>query len=230
MTKSRHLLPPRRRWTDAELDVLRAQFADNRTDDLAKTLGRSYAAVAGKAAHLGLRKSTAYLASPAAHRLDGLKGMGTRFQPGVPSWSKGTKGRVGVQPGCRATQFKPGRLPHEARNYLPIGSLRITHDGYLERKVTDDPKLAPARRWTAVHRLVWEAEHGPTPRGQVVVFKVGRRTTDEAQITLDAVECITRAQLMKRNTFHNWPAPLPQLVQLSGALTRQIRKREKAEA
>jgi hypothetical protein len=153
--------------------------------------------------------------------------MGTRFRPGHTTWNKGTKGLVGVQEACRATQFKPGRPACEARNYRSIGSVRINGDGYLERKITDDPQIAPARRWVAVHRLVWEAAHGPMPEGHVVVFREGKRTTDIAQLTVDAVELVSRKELMSRNTLHNLPKPIAELIQLRGALNRQINRKAK---
>lgn len=206
---------------------MRREFSDRRTDDIAAQLGRSYSTVAQKAVSLRLRKSPEYLASPDAHRLDGKKGAGTRFKPGHKSWNKGKKGLTGVQEACRATQFKKGRPASEARNYLPIGSLRINADGYLERKVTDDPALVPARRWTAVHRLVWEAANGPTPAGHVVVFRPGQRTNEVEKITLEVLELVSRGELMKRNTVHNLPKPLAELVQLRGALNRQINRKAK---
>lgn len=218
----------RRPWTDAEVALLRWGFADSRTDDLALTLGRSYSTVAQKAAKLGLRKSAAYLASPEAHRLDGVKGMSTRIQPGSTPWNKGRPGSTGTQPGCRATQFKKGRPAQEARNYVPIGSLRICADGYLERKLTDDPGIVPARRWVAVHRTVWEAAHGSVPAGHIVVFRPGRKTTDLEKITLDALELLTRAENMRRNSVHSkYPPEVARLVQLRGALTRQINRKAK---
>lgn len=213
----------RRPWTAAEVALLRWGFADSRTDDMAAALGRSYSTVAQKAARLGLRKSADYLASPEAHRLDGRKGSGTRFAPGLVPWNKGKPGTTGTQDGCRATQFKPGRLASEARNYVPIGTERLTKDGYLERKVTDDPRLQPARRWIAVHRLVWEAAHGPVPPGHAVAFRPGQKTTDSSAITLDRIELVTRQELMRRNSYHtNLPKPLARVVQMRGALTRAI--------
>lgn len=218
----------RRPWTDAEVALLRWGFADSRTDDLALALGRSYSTVAQKAAKLGLRKSAAYLASPEAHRLDGVKCMGTRIQPGSTPWNKGRPGSTGTQPGCRATQFKKGRPAQEARNYVPIGSLRICADGYLERKLTDDPGIVPACRWVAVHRIVWEAAHGSVPAGHIVVFRPGRKTTDLDKITLDALELLTRAENMRRNSVHSkYPPEVARLVQLRGALTRQINRKAK---
>ena len=218
----------RKPWTAAEIALLRAGFADGRTDDLARALGRSYSTTAQKAAKLGLRKSAEYLASPEAHRLDGVKGMGTRIQPGSTPWNKGIPGSTGTQPGCRATQFQKGRPAHEARNYVPVGSLRICADGYLERKLTDDPGIAPARRWVAVHRCVWEAVHGAVPAGHIVVFRPGRKTTDPNKITVDALEVLTRAENMRRNSVHSkYPPEVARLVQLRGALSRQINRKAK---
>lgn len=215
----------RKYWSESELELLRINFADSRTDDLAKALGRPYSAVAKKAAALGLRKSAQYLASPDAHRLDGVKGLGTRFKPGQLPWNAGKH----YQPGGRCAEgwFKKGRPAQEARNYLPIGSLRISKDGYVERKVTDDPALVPARRWAAVHRLVWIEAHGPVPEGHAVCFKPGRQTTDPEAIAVDGLELVTRRELMLRNTYHRYGKDVAKLVQLRGALTRQINKRAK---
>lgn len=123
------------------------------------------------------------------------------------------------------TRLKPGRPAHQARNYVPIGGLRVTRDGTLERKVTDDPHIAPARRWVAVARLVWEAANGPIPKGHVVRFKDGMRTAEESEITVDRLECISRNENMRRNSYHNYPQPIPQLIQLRGALNRKISNR-----
>lgn len=195
MTKSRNIPAKRKHWTPVEIELLRRNYADTLTRDIAQVLGRTQGVVYRKANDLGLFKSRDFIAEA---------------------------------PGDMAkTQFKKGREAHEARNYRPIGSLRLSKDGCLERKVTDDPSLVPARRWVGVHRLVWMQAHGPIPEGHAVVFKPGRRTAVLEQITPDAVECISQRELMARNTVHNLPKELVELVQLRGALNRQINKRSK---
>jgi hypothetical protein len=67
------------------------------------------------------------------------------------------------------------------------------------------------------------------PAGHIVVFKPGQRTKELNEITADRVECISFAENMKRNTRHNLPKPLSDLIALRGALTRQINKRTKHE-
>lgn len=120
----------RKPWTDAEVALLRDRYTDSRTEDIAKALGRSLTTVYQKALGMGLRKSAGYLASENAGRIQFGKQhpamQATQFPKGLVPWNKGVKGSTGVQERCRATQFKPGRPAHEARNYLPIGSLRLS--------------------------------------------------------------------------------------------------------
>jgi hypothetical protein len=220
-------MAPRRYWTAAELRKLRRKFPTTKTADLARELGRHPSCVSHKAYSLGLSKAPEYMADALrSGRTNGQRGLTTRFKAGQTPWNKGRKG---WQAGGRAatTQFKPGRPAHESRNYVPIGTYRINHEGYLEQKTTDDRSLAPARRWVGVHRLVWEAVHGPVPAGHAVVFRPGRRTAELERITADGLELVTRAELMRRNTHHNLPPEVSQLIQLRGALNRKIRNRTK---
>jgi hypothetical protein len=228
MTRSRGILPPRRYWTDAELELLRSMYPDAHGEDVAAFLGRSVKQVYSAAKMHGIRKSAEYLASDTACRIQrghqNANMIATRFKSGIVPWNTGLKGVTGVQQACRRTQFKKGRPPQEARNYVPIGSHRITKDGALERKVTDDPSLYPARRWVPVARIVWEAVNGPIPRAHVVIFKPGQHTTVVQEITVDRLECISRAELARRNHPRLKSPELARLVQLKGAITRQVNR------
>jgi hypothetical protein len=220
-------------WTAREERILRDLYPDCLAETVARELGRPVRAVYQKATALGLSKSEAFKASDASGRVKRGKQhpsmVASQFRPGLTPWNKGARGSTGTQEGCRATQFKPGRAASEAANYAPIGSLRISKDGYAERKVTDDPGIVPARRWVAVHRLVWEAARGPIPAGHAVVFRPGQKTAEADRITVEMLEMLTRAQLMQRNSYHtNYPPEVRQLVQLRGALTRQINSRTRA--
>lgn len=53
---------------------------------------------------------------------------------GQTAWNKGIKGSAGLHPDSCTTQFRKGRAPEESRNYLPIGSQRLTKNGWLEEK------------------------------------------------------------------------------------------------
>jgi hypothetical protein len=212
----------RRPWTNTERATLRALYPDHSAQECAQALGRSVPAIHMRANALGLRKSLEWISQRSREvALNPSHGARAhRFQPGITPWNKGQPFQSGGR--SAETQFKPGRPAHEASNWLPIGSERINADGYLERKTTDDPSLVPARRWVAVHRLVWEATHGPIAPGMVVAFKPGMRTTSAAEITLDRLELMSRAEIMRRNSYHNYPKELAQLIQLRGALNRKI--------
>ena len=93
--------------------------------------------------------------------------------------------------------------------------------------MTDDQGVYPARRWVALHRIVWERENGQVPPGHIVVFRQGLLTTDPDLITVDRLECITRSENMQRNTYHRYGKEVAQLIQLRGVITRKIREKEK---
>lgn len=214
--------PAKQPWTAAEDRLLRRDYANTVTAAIASQLGRTPSSVYQRARVLGLAKSDAFLASVMSGRMrpgGDLPGAACRFKAGNTPWNAGRKGWTAGGDSHRF-RFKRGQMPH---NHKPIGSLRIA-DGYLQRKVTDTGY--PPRDWVAVHRLVWQAAHGQIPPGHAVAFKPGRHTTYEAALTLDALELVSRRELMARNTRHaNYPPELNRLIQLRGALNRKINNR-----
>jgi hypothetical protein len=227
MTKSKNVNRPKARWTRERIEQLSSLYPDNTAEVVGEIMGLSKSQVYNKAFALGLEKSEAFQQSDKSGRVaKGRQDPGmatTQFKPGHRTWNAGHKG---WQAGGRSTetQFKKGRKPEESRNYVPIGSHRTSKDGYLERKVSDDPGVYPARRWVAVHRLVWEAANGPIPTGHIVVFKPGTATTNPEQITLDKLDCITRGENMRRNSFRTRNPELAGLYQLKGAINRQLNR------
>ncbi len=204
--------PDHRAWTPMEDDIVRATFPYVHNQVLAGRLGRTEPAIVNRAAKLGVRKAPEYLAQHP-----------TRFQAGHKPWNTGMKG---FQPGGRSaeTRFKRGEMHGAAQhNYKPIGSLRINTEGYLERKVTDAHPV-PARRWVGVHRLVWESAHGPVPPGHVVRFKPGMFTNRAGEITLDRLELVSRDEHARRNHPISRDPEYARLVQLKGAITRQVNR------
>jgi hypothetical protein len=210
-----------RAWSVFEEVVLWELYPDTPTAEIARLLRRTDRQVYSKADTLGLKKSAAYLAGPHACRLrrGDNPGKGTRFQKGQTPWNAGLKGWAA---GGRSveTRFKPGEISGRAAELLqPLGAERLNKDGIVQRKIRED---GPAqRRWKAVHALLWEEQHGRIPRGHIVVFKNG----DKTDIRLDNLELISRAENMRRNTVHRLPKELAEVVQLKGALQRQINKR-----
>lgn len=220
----------RKPWTAAELELLRLHYPDTITRAISDALGRTERQVYQKAAALGLKKSEAYLASPHACRLrrgDNV-GAATRFEKGQTPWNKGKPGSTGTHPNSRRNHFKKGEMAGAAQhNYVPIGSLRVTKYGSLEQKVTDNPALYPAKRWRPVAHLVWEAAHGPIPPGHIVRFKHGMHTVVYDEITVDRLECITKAENMRRNTLHRYPKEITDVIRARAVLNRRINHVEK---
>lgn len=211
--------PAQRRaiWTDDQVTTLQRVYANYSTEDVAHIIGHSVASTYRKANLLGLEKSAAFLASSLSGRMlpGDTTGAATRFKPGNKSWNAGRK--IGTFGRTAMTQFKPGQLPP---NFKAVGSERRM-DGYLQRKISETGY--PPRDWVAVHILLWQEHHGLVPDKHCVIFKDGNRDN----IVIENLECLSRGELMKRNSLHNMPKELVELVQLRGVLTRQINKRSK---
>lgn len=226
MTKSRGIITtPRRVWTDAELDTLRSLYPHVPTKDIAAQLGIPLVLVYARASRIGLRKSAAFAASDKSGRIfkGGTLGQLTQFVPGQKPWNTGTHYVAGGR--SAETRFKKGEMSGAAQhNYLPIGTLRISKDRYLERKMTDDPSVYPARRWTFVHRIVWEQAHGPIPAGHMVIFRPGQFTNDVALLTADRLDCISRADNVRRNSLWRKDPEVARLIQLKGQITRAVNR------
>lgn len=107
---------------------------------------------------------------------------GGRFEPGQEAWNRGRPQAEWMPPEsvertC-ATRFQTGQLPHNARD-LPVGSERVSVDGYVEVKVAERPSgEGPAHdNWRPKAHLVWEGANGRALRpGEVVVFADGDRS------------------------------------------------------
>ena len=222
MTKSKNILAPRHKWTELELSTLTSRYANERTELIAIDIGVSTQSVYTKAKALGLKKSSEYLCSPAACRLDGVKGSSNRFQKGQPAWNKGMKG---LQTGGSAGWFKPGHRGGKAlEKYQPIGTIRTSKDGYLQMKIHDNMPLQS--RWRGLHLVNWEAIHGPVnTKTHALCFRDGNKEN----CAVENLELITRADLALRNMITPIPPEIRKVMQLRGAITRQINKRKEHE-
>lgn len=216
----------KRLWSEEDDELLRQRYPHEPTKKLATELRRTLSSTYGRAMKLGLNKSEDYLASEDACRLRRGDNVGAayRFKKGQTPANKGLR-RPGWAPGrMRETQFKKGERRGVAeRLYQPIGTERLSKEGYLERKVNDDLPLQ--KRWRAVHLIVWEEANGPIPKGHAIAFLNG----DKTDIGLHNLECITRRELMARNTVHNLPRELASTIQLLGAVKRQINRRARRD-
>ena len=211
--------PSRPPWTPEQLRMLRARYPNTRTEDLARDIGRSTQSCYIKARALGIKKSADYLAGPDACRLrrDTNPGIQTRFHKGQQPWNKGSHYVAGGR--SAETRFRPGSTP---ANRLPVGHIRLNSEGYLDIKVAEG-----RRQWVPLHRWNWLQAHGSLPGPDlVVIFRDG----DRMNCDIGNLALITRRDNMARNTVHQLPKEVAELVQLRGALLRKIRNAEKHQS
>lgn len=193
----------RRRWTEQDDLMIRQLYPNTDTAELAAKLGRTPDAVTRRAYLLKVQKDPEF-----------TKEVLRQISLGNPhGFKKGnTLGRRAT-----ASHFKKGHKPKST--WVPVGTER-DNNGYLQRKVADTGAKSD---WVEVQKLVWTEHYGPVPDGHIVAFKDGnRRNFDPTNL-----ELITRAEIMKRNSYHNYPKEIAQLIQLRGAVQRQINKRLK---
>jgi hypothetical protein len=199
-----------KKWTESEIATLMARYPNEKTDVLAKDMGMTVHRVYNKAFALQLKKTPEFMRTEGIIRSQSEKFKASRFNAGHATWNKGMKG---LQIGGEETQFKPGNKPH---TWKPIGTDRIDKDGCLVRKVSDTG--IKTNDWKPVHVICWEAANGPVPAGHVVIFNDGNKRNFD----IGNLVCLSRADLMSRNTVHNYPPEIQKTIQLIGALNRKI--------
>lgn len=115
------------------------------------------------------------------HKLD--SGLTGRFKKGSVPYNKGKK-LPNMAP--NDGQFKKGNKPP---NYLPVGTINTTTDGYLKKKIAD-PNV-----WKLLHVELWEEYNGPVPDGHVIIFLDG----DKSNVTLSNLACVTKSDMAQLN-------------------------------
>jgi hypothetical protein len=107
------------------------------------------------------------------------------------------KGKKGIYyAGAEKGWFKKGGKPP---NTMPIGSERITVDGYTEVKISDKSG-SPKKRWKGKHVIIWEKANGPVPKGCVVYFIDGNKEN----FKLSNLRMISRAELSVMNHIRHY--------------------------
>lgn len=201
----------RRLWTPEEDRILLEKYETCEAAEIGRQLGRGVTSVYNRAHLLGLRKPFIY------HSLAGKKGsayqsaVAHRFTKGHTPANKGKKMSPELYAKCSRTMFKKGQMPTKHRE---VGSERINVDGYVEVKV------AEPKKWKLKHRVVWEAAHGPVPKGFNIQFRNGNRL----DLRLENLYIISRAeQLSTENSIYaRYPEDLRKVIRVKATLKRQI--------
>ena len=94
-----------------------------------------------------------------------------------------------AQERIRENWFKKGSVPH---NHKPVGTVVMTTDGYLKRKIRE-PNV-----WEFVHRAEYEKHNGPIPDGMGVMFKDG----NHENCAISNLALISKAENAQLNRRH----------------------------
>lgn len=113
-------------------------------------------------------------------------GLSGKFRKGQTPHNKGKKMPKEVYEKVKHTMFANGNvLP----NHRPVGSERISKDGYIEVKVAEPNK------WRLKQRVVYEEAKGKIPEGCTIIFLDGNKRNFD----IDNLRCITRSELLYLN-------------------------------
>jgi hypothetical protein len=196
-----------KKYSQEIVDKIVADYPHMPTKELSEKHGIPLSTCYHIAANRNIRKTPERYAAMLKETNKNLLESGKvhRYKKGQPAWNKGQYMRLNP-----ATEFKKGQMPH---NYKPVGSERITKDGYKERKVADPKK------WKGVHIIVWEEHHGPVPPKHKIVFK----TSDRLNCDITNLEMITYKEAMLRNTIQRYPQEIVQAIKTISKLKKTIR-------
>ena len=143
------------------------------------------------------------------------------FKRGVAPFNKGISSKEWMTPAgihnSKKTQFKKGHKPHNT----------LFDDAVVKRRdkagITYLYIRVSLAKWVLLQRYIWEQSNGPIPEGHNIVFKDRNRFN----CNLDNLELLSNAELMNRNSAHRFGPEIFKIIQLRGALNRQINKRLK---
>lgn len=136
--------------------------------------------------------------------------LNARYPKGAVPWNKDKKGYMGAN----VTSFKKGQTP---KNHRPVGSERITKDGYIQ------VKIAEPRTWRLKHIAEWEKINGKLPKGHCIRILDG----DKTNCSIDNLICISRganATSNRCNKADTSSADLNKAILMTEHLKDKIRK------
>lgn len=184
--------------------IIREKYLTYPIKTLAKELGRSHCYVRGRLKALNLVIPEEITLARKKQNLYG---------PGNCPRNKGKKWTEFMSPEgmarSRTTTFKKGQLPHNTKY---DGAQRITKDGYIEVRIA-------LGKWVLLHRHNWEKVNGPVPYNHIITCKDGnKQNCDPTNWVL-----MSRADNAKRNSIHNLPEELKEVIMLTGRVKRKIK-------
>ena len=214
--------------TSEEVKEILRMYPDTPTLEIARRYGKSKQTIYKTASRYGVTKSQSFMESENSGRI--RKGQrisqATEFKKGFTPATKGRKqsdflSAEGIKNSAKTRWTKETRPNNEKPNgHISVRRIRPAESG----KVIPYKFIRISKsNWEFLHRNVWEKINGPIPKGYNVVFKDG----DTMNSTIENLECISNADLATRNSLHNLPEDIREVIYLKGRLTRAINNAEK---
>jgi hypothetical protein len=193
-------------WPPEADEKMREFYPVKSASEVAKMLGKTESSVIARAFTLSLKKTAEFKTE---------RGRYGRSLQG-PNPNKGNKNfRI---PGGEKTQFKKGGI---SINTLWDGAI-VTRVYHRNQRAYKWIRLNSV--WYMLHVIRWKEVYGPViPKDHIIVFKDG----DTLNCKPENLECISLADNMKRNTIHQMPPELKEIVYLTTRINRKIKKIQK---
>jgi hypothetical protein len=209
------------RFTREQLDELKRDYPATSSAGLAKRYGCTLSAIYRASWGLGLKKDREFMRRE--QKLNFTEDHPARkfwIRKGTAPHNKGKKQTEYMSPEAiekvKRTWFKKGYLPPNTLQDYAITERRDS-SGRIYKYIRTG--LA---KWVPYHRYLWEQKCGKIPKGYNIQFKDG----NTQNCTVDNLYMISQPDQMRNENSYlvRYPDEIRQLVQLKGALTRQINK------
>lgn len=190
-------------WTDADTEFLKANVEKFTIKQIAKLMKKSTVTVSKKIKELGYTD------------LIKQRTLNSYYKKGAVSFNKGKKLTDYASPEAiekmKIGRFKKGRLPHNTKE-IGYESIRKDSNGrkYIFIKTEKGMRLKQV--------VIWEQVNGKIPKGHKLVFKDG----NSLNCKIENLELLTNAVLMERNSLHNYPKEIKELIYIKSKITRKI--------
>lgn len=201
-------------WTDQEIKFLTDNYSDMKTADIAEIMNRPIGGVNGKAYYLRLKKSFKHMKALLEIEAKKLAEAGKQYQfkKGQVSHNFGQKMSTELYDKIKRTMFKSGNKPG---NIKKVGAERIDHEGYTYVKLADAD-------WVLKHRHIWKQVNGPVLANHIVIFK----DNNINNFDINNLQMISKKENMSRNTIHQYPEQIQQLIKLKNKLKKKINEKQ----